>query len=96
MRKTDTEIMLQNAISLKADVFGGNVNETSRTLAKILGVWLEASKNQLEYLRLREDGEVRKHKFFETPDPEATLDDADTVARIEAIYQEIEGRLSAH
>lgn len=95
--KSQVVEMLRNAAELKKSVFTGADDEKTRMLAKLLQTWHQAADLELQYLRMREDGEVRKIRFFETSAKDSiTLEDAERVGAIGKICAEIEERFAAH
>lgn len=91
MPKTEL-VLLARALQLRDAVAAGRFDgEDSRFAASMLGAWLEIAREQLEYERLRREGEVPPLELFEGEPPNEEM-----VNRIELVYREIEHRLSAH
>jgi hypothetical protein len=55
------EVMLAHAIELRDEIASGRFDgERSRTLAKILGLWLEAAKTKVEAGKAADEATVKK------------------------------------
>ena len=60
MQITD-EVMLAHAIELRDEIASGQFDgDRSRTLAKILGLWLDAAKMNVEAGQMNDEATVKK------------------------------------